>query len=175
MIKNDLLFTMNRGFAIKDDDQQTTRDDSGGTPHERKFIMSEKRKVKEIVMSAVPLVLSVFLTVGVKFVFHACGSKADGSFMNCHKAEQIVFITGCVLTVMSVLLLVLKNAKVRKVLAVAMIPVSIVTALIPNTIIKLCMMNDMRCHTVMKPAVIIISVVIAAYSLIYVIVNRNEE
>ena len=165
---------MNRGFAIKDDDQQTTRDDSGGTPHERKFIMSEKRKVKEIVMSAVPLILSVFLTVGVKFVFHACGPKADGSFMNCHKAEQIVFITGCVLTVMSVLLLVLKNAKIRKILAAAMIPVSIVTALIPNTIIKLCMMNDMRCHTVMRPAVMILAILIAVCSVINMIRSGKE-
>ena len=141
----------------------------------REFFMSEKRKVKEIVMSAVPLVLSILLTAGVKLIFHACGPMEDGSFMHCHNAEQAVFFIGCAMTVMSVIMLAVKKAKIRRIISVVMIPVSIVTALIPNTIIKMCMMTDMRCHSVMKPAVIIISAIIAVYSVIYLIVNRNEE
>ena len=42
-------------------------------------------------------------------------------------------------------------------------------------LIKLCMMTDMHCHSVMKPAVIIICALIAVCGCAYVFVCRDKD
>ena len=66
----------------------------------------KKRNTFEKLTEIILVLLSVILTAGVKFLFHACGQKEDGSWMHCHDAEQTVFVLGIMLTVMSVLMLI---------------------------------------------------------------------
>lgn len=127
-------------------------------------------------MGIILFVLSAVLTVGVMTFISACKHKTDaGMWMACHWAQMAVFGAGCVMSVISLAIIIVKNAKIRLGLALSLIPMSVYTALIPNTLINLCMMTDMRCHSVMKPAVIVISVLIAIASLIYIITGKNEE
>ena len=75
-----------------------------------------KPKLTDIVL----LLLSLALCLGVKLVFHACGMKEDGSYMNCHWAEQAVFAVSAGLTITSVLRLFL-DRKAKAGAALAMI------------------------------------------------------
>ena len=134
-----------------------------------------KRSGKEWIFGILLLICSLCMSAGVKLIFHACGPKEDGSFMTCHWAEQAVFTLGCVMAAVSVLILIMPDGGMRRGLALAMIPAGAGAALIPNTMIKLCMMTDMHCHAVMKPAVIILGVVSAVLGLIYAAVCKSER
>ena len=126
-----------------------------------------KQRWAGIVLTA----LSLFLTIGVKTVFAACGPKEDGSWMACHWAEQAVFASGIVLSCISVMILLISDEKVRLGLSLAVIPAAAVTALIPGVFSGLCMMTNMHCHTVTRPSVTVISVLIAAAALVDVIIK----
>ena len=119
------------------------------------------------------LVLNIALCAGVKLLFHACGAKDDGSFMSCHWAEQAVFAVSVGLAAAGVLRLFL-NRQAKAGAALVMSLVSVVTALIPGIFIRLCMMNDMRCHAVMRPAVVIVCVLIAVTGIADALLARKE-
>ncbi len=133
-----------------------------------------KRKAIEWILGVLLLGCSLCLSVGVKLVFHACGPKDGGSFMTCHWAEQAVLVIGGAMTVISLLVLLVTNGGMRRGLALALAPLGIGAALIPNTMIKLCMMNDMHCHAVMKPAVIIFGIAAALLGAVYALVGKKD-
>ena len=119
------------------------------------------KKITDRIAGGVMTVLSLLLTIGVRTVFSACGPKEDGSWMTCHWAQQAVFMTGIALTVISVIVLIFGSHKAALGASLAAIPVSITAALTPGIAINLCMMTNMHCHTVMRPAVTVISAMIA--------------
>ena len=130
------------------------------------------KKIK--VMDIVLLVLSIVLCVGIKLVFHACEVMED-KIMACHWAEQAVFALSIVLVIQALGLIVFSKMNIRKGVCMAMIPAAIITAIIPGGFINLCMMNDMRCHISMRPAVIILSIIIAVCALINVLAGERKE
>jgi hypothetical protein len=125
------------------------------------------------ISNVIVLLMSAVLCIGVKTVFKACGTGQEGKWMACHWAEQAVMGIGISLTVTALMLVIVSNKKIKQGLALAMIPQAAVSACIPNTLINLCMMETMHCHTVTKPAVIIISVIIAVSALISVFTNKE--
>lgn len=136
--------------------------------------MDKKKSILPIIANTALLLLCAAFCAGIKLVFHACPKKPDGTFMSCHWAEQSVFAFSLALTAMAVLLLIVRNKKTKTGIALAMIPAAAVTALIPNVMIKLCMMENMRCHSTMRPAVIVFSVVIAAAAVFCAAVNNKN-
>ncbi len=101
--------------------------------------------------------LSLVLTIGVKNFFSACDHMTDtGAYMSCHWAEQAVFAISLVLCVTSVAMVLMRDPKMRSGLAMAMVPQAVITMLIPNVFINLCMKTDMQCHSVMRPAVMLL-------------------
>ena len=129
-----------------------------------------KPKLTDIVL----LLLSLALCLGVKLVFHACGMKEDGSYMNCHWAEQAVFAVSAGLTITSVLRLFL-DRKAKAGAALAMSVTATFTALIPGVCIRLCMMDTMRCHAVMRPAVIILCGMLSLTGIADFVLGRKED
>ncbi|MBR1423642.1 MAG: DUF4418 family protein [Ruminococcus sp.] len=134
-----------------------------------------KRSKKALVFDIILLVLSSVLTIGVKTVFSACEKKPDGMWMSCHWAEQAVFALGIALIAMAVVNIVLNKTDLKRGIALAMVPTALITAFVPNVFIDLCMMKDMHCHEVMRPAVIIISAVIAVAACVYAIIVREKD
>ena len=119
------------------------------------------------------LVFSAALCLGVKLVFHACGMKEDGSWMNCHWAEQAVFAVSIGLTVTAGLRLLL-NRQAKAGAALAMSVIAVMTALLSGVFVRLCMMDTMRCHAVMRPAVIILCALIAVTGIADAVTGRKE-
>ncbi|MBR1554993.1 MAG: DUF4418 family protein [Oscillospiraceae bacterium] len=128
-----------------------------------------------LISDGILLVLSAVLCFGTKFLFHACAPKEDGSWMACHWAEQTVFGLGIVLLILSIMTFVFKDGKTKSGMQISMAVISALTLTVPNHLIKLCMMPDMRCHSVMKPAVMIISILLIVFAVISGILHRKEE
>ena len=128
-----------------------------------------------LILDVVLCVLSAVLCFGTKFLFHACAPKEDGGWMTCHWAEQTVFGLGITLLILSILTFVFKDGKTKSGVQISMTVISALTLFVPNHLIKLCMMPDMRCHSVMKPSVMIISILLAVFAVISGICHRKEE
>ena len=123
-----------------------------------------KRTILSLAQGAAALVL----TIGAFTFFKACGDM-NGKFMACHWAQNAVVLVGIVLTVLALARIVLRDDNIRTGLSIGIFALSAAAAFIPGTAINLCMMKDMACHTAFKPAVIIISVLLAVLSLADVI------
>ena len=121
--------------------------------------------------------LSLFLAVGILFVFPACGAKDDGTFMMCHYAGQAVFGMGIALTVISVIALIFGGGKAAAGASLSAAVLAVLTALTPELLIPLCKMPTMQCHTMMRPAIIVLSALIALTAAVnaVIILKRKDE
>ena len=120
------------------------------------------------------ILLSVLLCFGTFFVFHPCGPKDDGSWMVCHWAGNVIVALGAAFSAASLARFFLpKSIKIG--ISVSFIPFSIITLLVPGVLVKMCMMHDMRCWSVMKPAVVIISVFIIITSIADIILAAVKK
>ena len=124
-----------------------------------------KNNRKLLILDAAVLLLSAALCIGTKLLFHACGAKEDGGWMNCHWAECAVFAAGIALTVSGLLLCTVKGRRQRAGIALGIVPAALTAAFLPQNVIPLCMMNTMRCHSVMRPAVMVLGCLIAVCAL----------
>ena len=120
-------------------------------------------KIKENIFGIAELLLGAALTVGPVTLFGACEAH-EGKYMACHWAQNAVVLIGSVIVIPALIKLFAKNSGVKAAFAVTHFLLAVGTAFIPGKIINLCMMETMRCHTVFKPAVIVISLILAVVS-----------
>lgn len=125
----------------------------------------EKRGKAGIVISIIITVLGALLAIGAQTFFKACGVKEDGSWMTCHWAGQVSCMLGIVIAVQGIISLLIKNKKAQGAVFLSIAPVSLLCCFIPGTVISLCAMSGMHCRSVLRPAVIIIGVIVTAVSL----------
>lgn len=97
------------------------------------------------------LALSVLMAAGVQTVFRACAQKEDGTWMHCHEVQKYLFIIGIILALLSVLGLAVKKRTAAILLDFASIVLADAAVLLPGTVMQMCMMDTMRCYTMMQP------------------------
>lgn len=121
--------------------------------------------------------LSLLLTIGVILIFPACGPKEDGSWMMCHWAGQAIFGMGIALTVISAIALIFGGGKAAAGASLSAAVLAVLTAITPEILIPLCKMPTMQCHTMMRPAVIVVSALIAVTAAVnaVIILKRKDE
>ena len=136
---------------------------------------AKETKKKVVPMDIVLLLVSLWMFFGVKLVFHACEAMDSESIMACHWAEQLIFGVAGVLVLQSILLIATARKGTRLGISLSMIPTALLTTVIPGTLVKLCMMNTMRCQSVMKPAVITMGIVTAICALTNAILEWRES
>ena len=131
--------------------------------------MNEKKRRCGI-MDVLLLVLNLIFFVGIQTVFAPCEARPDGSWMTCHWAGQALIGIAAALLAIAVMHLVIPRTQVKIGLSLAVIPVSVLAFAVPDHLIDLCMMETMHCHTVMEPAVTVLSLlnVLLAAADIYV-------
>ena len=136
--------------------------------------MNEKKRrcgITDILL----LVLNLVFFVGIQTVFAPCEARPDGSWMTCHWAGQALMGIAAALLAIAVMHLVIPRAQVKLGLALAMIPISVLALVLPDHLIDLCMMETMRCHTVMQPAARAISVVMILLACMDIYVYRKGD
>ena len=134
-----------------------------------------KKNKLGMIFGIILAVLSLVLCIGVKTAFKACGPMENGMYMNCHKAENAAAVIGAVLAVLSTLIIVIRVKAVRIALSALTAAGAAVSAILPNNVIKLCMMDTMHCHAVMRPFVVIVSLLIAVCAAVSLIVNAAAK
>ena len=97
------------------------------------------------------LALSVLMAAGVQTVFRACAQKEDGTWMHCHEVQKYLFIIGIILALLLVLGLAVKKRTAAILLDFASIVLAAAAVLLPGTVMQMCMMDTMRCYTMMQP------------------------
>lgn len=124
--------------------------------------MTEKNKGFSLIPAAVGLLLSL----GVMTAFSACGPKDDGAFMNCHNAQICAACLGMGMAVLFAVAAFVDSKTVVVVCNVITLLLSVITFLVPGSLMKLCLIHTMRCHSVFNPFVRIMSVITAIFALL---------
>ena len=119
--------------------------------------------MKKNILGIAELLTALLLTIGSFTIFKACGAH-EGKYMACHWAQNAVTLIGTVITLLALLRIVLKNKGIKAGLASGVFLSAVSVIFIPDSVISLCMMDTMRCHTIFKPAVIVTACVLAAVS-----------
>ena len=127
------------------------------------------------VFALLQLIVCLLCLAGLLTVFAPCAPKEDGSFMTCHWAGSAAAGLAAVLCVISAIRVAARDRKLRMGLDLAAIPTALLTALTPGKLIGLCMMADMRCRSVMRPATLIFSVLILVLAGIDLVCNGKEK
>ncbi|MBF1714229.1 MAG: DUF4418 family protein [Selenomonas sp.] len=134
---------------------------------------SEKKRI-----GACPLlqsVLNAIFFVGIQTIFAPCAPHEEGKWTTCHWAGEALLGIAAVMLVMSLLHLLPLRTGMKEGLVFAMIPVSFLIIVLPGRLIPLCMMETMRCHVIMQPAVTVIAVLNIVLSAVYLWQHRKEE
>lgn len=133
--------------------------------------MKSSRRITSADIVLLLLTLAFFL--GLLFVFGPCGPGEDG-WMTCHWAGQAARgVAGLMLAL--AFLRLLPGGPERKIgLDLALICSSMLAVLIPGRLIGLCMMRQMRCHSLMTPAVTVFSFLILLVSLVDLLAQRKN-
>ncbi len=138
--------------------------------------MNETKTSKTVLAGNLLLLLStVAAFISTLQVFTPCGPKEDGSFMVCHWAHEGIKLLLIIAIVIAVLHFFFKDVKVKTGLALSLIPVALGCAFLPGNSINLCMMHDMRCHTVMAPGVRIVGILLVVCALIDLYLVRKAK
>ena len=127
---------------------------------QKKGEVSLEKKWRFKITDILLLLASGVFLVGMRTFLTPCAQQADGRWMVCHWAGEALTGVAAVLFVISLLHALIPRAQIKMGLSLAMIPAAALAFLLPGTMIDLCMMETMRCHTVMQPAARAISVVL---------------
>lgn len=112
-------------------------------------------------------VLAALLVVGVATFAGPCIHE-DGTEAACHAASRAVLVVGAVACVSTLASLIVRSSKASGACALVAACCGAFAAIAPSTLLGLCMMQTMRCWTVMRPfamvcgAVLLLCAVIAA-------------
>lgn len=106
-------------------------------------------------------VLSSILLVGILTFAGPCGVHDDGTVSSCYWASRAVLGVGVVLVVISLVRIFERDEGERRGLSFSAVLLGVLVAVLPGVLIDLCMMQTMRCHTVMRPFALVMGVLIA--------------
>ena len=121
------------------------------------------KQSKPLVSSLLSILFSLLLTIGVKTFMGPCVHE-DGTLGNCHWAGEALAGLGAVMCVQNVIAFILRDSKTRLGAYLSILPVSLLSLLVPGTVIAICKMNTMRCVNTMRPATMILSALILLFS-----------
>lgn len=131
--------------------------------------MKFKLGISEIVL----FVISLVLCIGSFTFFSAC--PVHENIMACHWAQRAVTALGVLIAVLALAALIIPDRRVKAGIELAVTLVSILTALVPHTVIGLCMMSSMRCVSVFRPFTILFASVTAVAALVSAILNLRKK
>ena len=117
------------------------------------------------IFAVIRFIVSLILAVGLKSFLQPCIHE-DGNYGSCNWAGVMIFGLALLMCILSLFGILFGDARVRLGVGIAALPVVILTFLTPGILIPLCMMDTMRCLSIMKPAVMLISVIILIISLL---------
>lgn len=123
------------------------------------------------------LIFGVLILVGSLTFFSACGAKEDGSFMSCHWAQMMITAFGALISAEALAAVLIPDRMFKAGLDTAAALTSALLALVPGTLIPLCMMPDMHCRAVTQPVTLLLACLafVAAVAGLILNLKRKEK
>lgn len=122
-------------------------------------------KLKRLIPEMILFFISLLICVGSFTFFSACPVH-DDSIMACHWAQHTVTALGALLSVLSLAAVVIPDRKIKAGLELSATLTAVLTALVPGTVINVCMMNTMRCVSTFRPFTILFASLAALAALL---------
>jgi len=111
------------------------------------------------------VILGVLIAIGPLYIFKVC-SPMGKEVMKCFYTAKAEIGVGSLIAILGVLLFVFKSAQTRFGVSISVTFAGILAGLIPTVLIGVCSMPAMHCHMVTLPAIIVLSVLTIAGSII---------
>jgi len=111
------------------------------------------------------LILSALLTVGTLTFLRPCGAHADGAVGTCFYAGRMASALGGLMALESLMIVLVRDAKTRAGLFLALLFTAVLSALTPGTLIALCHHADMRCRMYTQPGTLVLGALIGVTAL----------
>mgnify|MGYP002626068916 CR=1 FL=1 len=128
---------------------------------------------KKIKTDSIAIIFSVIYLFLMNFIFMPCGIKEDGTFMNCHYAYRMILVCIVSILILSIIKFFIKNKYVGIGIIISTIIILIISIIIPNNIIPLCMIKTMRCHSIMVPANNIFAIIFIILSVVEIYIYKK--
>ena len=109
------------------------------------------------VVGALLLVLGLLIAIGPQKIFPVCEFNPEKP-MKCNWMGKAEIGVGAVVALIGVLQMVMDHAKVRMGLSMAVVPMGLLTLLLPTKLIGVCMNQHMRCVTLTRPALLMLGI-----------------
>ena len=126
------------------------------------------------VLGIVLLAAAALLAIGAATFAGPCPTHDDGSLPGCAQAGQYVLYLGIVGAIAALARVLVNRAPVRAIGSLAAAACGAAAALLPGTVLPLCMMATMRCHTIMRPFALIVGIAIAVLGVADALVSRKD-
>ena len=118
------------------------------------------------------LIVGLIQALGLKFVFGACGPKEDGKWMRCHYTETVGIAIGILVVFVGIVYIATSSkALIGAGLSLALIPVGIISILLPHKLIGVCMKETMKCVAVTSPAITVLGAIIVIIAVVSAVIN----
>ena len=124
----------------------------------------QEQRPKPGIMDVIVTLLPAVLVAGLR-TFAAPCMHEDGSAAACTTAGTVLLVLGVVTLVLAVMRLLGVDRRTRRSLDLFLVIAGIALAVLPGTILPLCMMETMRCRAVMMPFARIIGAATAIVAL----------
>ena len=138
-----------------------------------------KEKLKIGITELLFLAASTLFAIGIRSWFPVCEAGMEGMVMSCHWAGEVLKASSVVLLVMSVVHIIISDAKIKAGTDISLIAICIMTFFIPGNIISLCKMPEMACrsNTALWNTIfmIVMTLILAADIVLWVSSVRNKH
>ena len=135
----------------------------------------QQRSFSNIALDTLTALIALVLLIGSFTFLKTCPAMEDGSWMACHWAGQAISGVSAVIAALNIINVFIKDKGFKAGISLGVALNAILNALIPGTLINTCMMPDMQCNAVTKPAVAVISGVLAVLAIINVLVSLKGK
>lgn len=135
----------------------------------------KQKSFSNIALDALTVLIALVLLIGSFSFLKTCPAVEDGSWMACHWAGQAISGVSAVIVALSITNIFVKDKGFKAGVSLGVALNAILNALIPGTLINTCMMPDMQCNAVTKPAVAVLSGVLAVLAIIDVLASLKSR
>ena len=108
------------------------------------------------------LLIAILFLIGIHTWFRSCEPMESGAYMTCHWAEQAVSAVALLAVCLAAVHLCVPAEAVKLGMDLSLFGIALLSAFLPKQVIRLCMMDSMRCNATMKPWVIVFALLLMA-------------
>lgn len=135
-----------------------------------------KSNINRVISGLFYTILGAVIAVGPHTFFAVCEGM-DGKYMKCHWTAQAETGAGSAIAILGLFLLLFSSKEIRKGIQISLLPLLVVSLLLPNVLIGVCGGEHMVCHSLTLPVLNILGILGLVVGLIelYILFFKKER